>query len=249
MIVQSYGGGLNSVGVALLYMELGIKISLRMFANPGAEWPETYEHVDYMDEWLTERTGVGITHVREPRFTLESDCLSHQTMPSIVLGMRSCSDKFKIRPQNRFMRQWSEAQAEWKAGRKITKLVGFDVDEAHRIKDYDDTRYEVRYPLVEAGWSREDCEAACIRHGIPVPRKSSCFFCPEMQWQEIKELKESHPELLERALAMEAGNTKMLTAKGLARTISWKEALVHIESGEIDKLPRRMKRLPCTCAG
>lgn len=245
-VEQAYGGGLNSAALAIGCYERGIEVDIRLMARMP-EWPETFDHVSIMDNWLRDRTGIGITFVSEERWTLEEECLREHTMPSIVLGMRSCSDKYKIRPQNRFLRQWWKAIDAWSQGEKVTKLVGFDAGESHRIKEFPSTLWENRYPLVEWGWGREECVEAIKRHDLPIPRKSSCFFCPEMQWHEIAELNEKHPDLMRRAIALEVGNTKMLTAKGLARSMSWKDALVKIQEGKIDELPKRMRRIPCAC--
>lgn len=251
--VQCYGGGTNSAGLAVGCYEKEIPINVRLFSHVGSdeqknEWPETYIHMEIMDKWFVSHGLPTIEWCREDRFTLEQQCLDNHTMPSIVLGMRSCSDKFKIRPQNRWLRKYQPAMDVWAAGERVVKLVGFDVGEAHRIKDYDNTMYIVKYPLVEWGWDRSDCDAALRRHGLPPAPKSSCFFCPEMQWHEIKKLRDVHPDLMDRALYMEATNTSMHEPKGLARSISWKDALVMIDTGRVDELPKRMRRMPCVCA-
>lgn len=237
--IVSFGGGLNSSAMLIGLYERGERPDHILFADTGGEKTSTYEWVGRFDRWCHEHGLPEIVTVREERWTLEEECLKAHTMPSIVLGMRSCSDKFKIRPQTRYL----------VANKLIPciKLVGFDIGESHRIKNYDDNRFTVRYPLVEWGWDREACKAAIERHGLNPPPKSSCFFCPEMQWQEIVQLRVEEPELLARALAMEKGNTAMHSAKGLMRSMSWEQALVHIDNGEIDKLPKRVRRLPCTC--
>jgi hypothetical protein len=246
-VVVSFGGGRNSTALLLGMYERAQRPDLILFADTRGEKTPTYEHVGRMNRWCSEHEFPQIEMVREERWSLEEECLREKTMPSIVLGRRSCSDKFKIRPQTRYLVEWQPAIDAWKRKEKVTKLVGFDVDEAHRIKDYDDRRFEVRYPLVDWGWGLDECKDAIKRHGIPEPPKSSCFYCPEMQWQEIVQLRADEPELLQRALAMEANNVAMHSAKGLMRQMSWAQALVHIDAGEIDKLPKRVRRLPCMC--
>ena len=52
--------------------------------------------------------------------------------------------------------------------------------------------------------------------------KSACFFCPASKKEEIVWLREHHPELLERALAIERNaQAKLTTVKGLGRSFSW----------------------------
>ena len=67
-----------------------------------------------------------------------------------------------------------------------------------------DKKYENRYPLIEDWhWTRDDCIRAIQEAGLPLPGKSSCFFCPSMKREEIEALKRQHPDLYRRALAIE----------------------------------------------
>jgi hypothetical protein len=62
--------------------------------------------------------------------------------------------------------------------------------------------------------------------GLPVPMKSSCWFCPASKKHEIVWLREHHPELLERALAIEENARPNLTSVvGLGRSFSWADFL------------------------
>jgi hypothetical protein len=245
-VVVSIGGGVNSTGLVCGAYEKGVRIDLNLFSDPGGEKPETYRHLELLDKWLVSHGMPGVTWVKHPTETLEGQCISNQTLPSIVVGFRSCSDHFKIRPQNRFLKTWKPAIDAWGRGERVTKLVGFDAGEPWRAKDFSDKRYEVRFPLIEWGWDRDACVAAIERHGLEVPAKSSCFFCPEMRESEILELRDNNPQLFARALAMEANNSKLVTIKGLARTYSWKQ-LADYDASQGQLFPPRAERLPCVC--
>jgi hypothetical protein len=247
----SFGGGVNSTAMILGFYEkhgtAGLHFNV-LFSDTGGEKPETYRHVETVRDWLKGKGHYGIHIVREDRWTLEQDCINNHTLPSIVTGMRSCSDKFKIRPQDRFIAQWPLAKQAWERGEKVVKLVGFDAGEPWRAKDHDSKRYSVRYPLIEWGWDREDCIATIERNGFSVPPKSSCFFCPEMSEVEILQLQEDNPELLERALEMERNNTALHSVKGLARTHSWQQVVdYHQRQQTLPILPARTERKPCVC--
>lgn len=250
--VASFGRGVNStamlIRIALESIE-SLRPALILSADPGGEWPESYEHEIEMSQWFVSRGLPAITRVSDERRTLEQECLDANTLPSIVMGMRSCSDKYKIRPQNRYVAAWQPAIDAWALGERVTKLVGYDAGEAHRAKDYSDKRYQVRFPLIEWGWDRDDCVAYIAASGLAVPRKSSCWYCPEMREWEILDLQSMHPDLLERALAMEANATKLVQIKGLARTMSWKQIVeYHRDQSSLPGImPPREARLPCTC--
>ena len=111
------------------------------------------------------------------------------------------------------------------------KYIGYDADETRRRENaraYDlrDKKYCKVYPLMEWGWTRADCIAAIQRAGLPVPGKSSCFFCPSMKKQEILMLREQHPDLLSRALTLEANaRENLVRVKGLGRNWAWADFL------------------------
>lgn len=84
--------------------------------------------------------------------------------------------------------------------------------------------YHNRYPLIEWGWSRTDCVRALEAAGLPQPGKSSCFFCPSMKREEIMLLKEQHPDLYARAIAIEDNaRPRLEKVKGLGRNYAWKD--------------------------
>ncbi len=54
--------------------------------------------------------------------------------------------------------------------------------------------------------------------GLPVPMKSSCFFCPAMQPAEVRWLVENHPDMADRIVAMEtAAAPNLVKIEGLWR--------------------------------
>jgi len=243
--VASYGGGVNSTAMLIELCRLDSRVDLILFSDTGGEKPETYEYAKRFSFWLLNHGMQSITVVRDPRRTLEQDCIDRHSLPSIVRGIRSCSDVFKIRPQDRFLKSWQPAMEAWERGDKVTKLVGFDAGEAHRVKKFDSPRFTIEFPLVEWGWDRERCLHAIESAGLPVPPKSSCFFCPEMHEQEIIELNKAHPDLMERAFAMERGNTAFYDVRGLARTHSW-EQIVDYHKRQMT-LPYVGGDMPCMC--
>jgi hypothetical protein len=67
------------------------------------------------------------------------------------------------------------------------------------------------YPLLNMRVDRAACTGIIQQAGLPVPPKSSCFFCPFTRPQEWITLKEQHPALFEKAVEIEdAINEKRL---------------------------------------
>ena len=229
MIVLCYGAGTNTTAMIVGLAARNITPDLIVMADTGAERPHTYAHIELMQEFLRMIDFPKITIVKKVDkngdvLTLEDNLLKQKALPSVAYGFKTCSQKYKTQPVDKFLNNHPDAIAAWKRGEKITKLIGFDADEAHRAKDYDDAKYKVEFPLIEWGWGRDECISEIKKEGLPLPSKSSCFFCPNMRPHEIMELNALYPHLAERALRMEA-NAELTTIKGLGRRFAWSDLL------------------------
>lgn len=99
------------------------------------------------------------------------------------------------------------------------------------------------------GWYRGDCVQAIQNVGLPLPGKSSCFFCPSMKHREIRALYHQYPELLERALAIEDNaQPNLRTVRGLGRDFAWRDFILADEAQLT--LPEIFSAddLPCSCS-
>lgn len=211
----------------------------------NAEKPETYAYIPVMNAWLAsvgfpEITIVKYVPARAPYSDLEGKCLANETLPSLAFGGHSCSLVFKVEPQNKFIKAWQPAIEAWAHGVKVRKAIGYDngtqdcrrrakADRAVAKKeeqgDIDALHYEYYYPLQEWEIDREECLALIAGAGLPIPMKSACFFCPASKKSEVVWLRDTHPELYGRAIAMEqralTGKHEMRSTKGLGRTFAW----------------------------
>ncbi len=225
--VAAYGGGTNSSAMLVGMVERGLKVDLSLFADTGGERPEVYETVRLMSDYLVAHGMGPIITVRYKRETLEENSLRIHGLPSIAYGFKKCSLKFKVQPQDQYVNNWKPARDAWKRGEKVIKLIGYDAGEARRAEKQsspiNQKKYDFRYPLIEWQWDRAKCVDVLKKVGLPVA-KSACFYCPSSRPHEIKQLAKEYPDLMARALAMEA-NAKLTTIKGLGRDFSWAEML------------------------
>jgi len=244
MIIVSAGLGTNSTAMLIGMHERDIYPDAILFADTGGERPHTYEHLRILNNWLGKVGFPLITVVKAANKTLEEALLSNKSLPSPAYGGRkTCSQRFKIEPQDTWLNNWPPAKKIWNKGQKITKAVGFDADEPWRAKDYESKKFSNWYPLLEWDWGRDECIETINRAGLPLPGKSSCFYCPNMKQAEIRELKAHYPELALRAIEMEQ-NANLTTIKGLGRDWSWEQLL---EIGELFEFPDRQDQTPCEC--
>ncbi len=248
LTMVSYGGGINSTAMLVECVKRGIQVDLILFADTGGEKPHTYKYIKYFSKWLASHGFPSIHRVQTTDcygtyITLEQKCYELNQLPSKAYGSPSCSDKFKIRPQNKFVNNWEPARQTWKDGNTITKLIGFDADESHRIRDYSDNKYTTRYPLVEWDMGREECLLSIQEAELDIPGKSACFFCPNSKPSEIRQLANSYPMLAERALRLEAA-AELTNIKGLGRRFSWANLLNEKEEVKDSSISSDM---PCAC--
>lgn len=208
----SYGVGTDSTGILAGWLERGLQetdpIHCIVTADTGSERSRFYEYIEIMQAWLKKHGFPPINVVRKGgrQETLEENCLRMEMLPSLAYGYKGCSHKYKIDPQNKFFNNLKEAREVWGAGQLVTKMIGYEHREHKRwkkAKRFDD-KYEYEFPLVEWEWNREDCVKAIKRVGLPLPGKSSCFFCPASTLPEIRQLRAEEPLLFHRALKMEA---------------------------------------------
>jgi hypothetical protein len=227
LLAVAFGGGTNSTAMLCGFRERGIKPDLITFADTGGEMAHTYEHILEMDTQCRLWWGIGIEIVRknyDGAFEgLEKECLRGKKLPSLAYGSKACSMKYKIQPQTVALKSWLDAQD----AKEVTRAIGYDAGESHRATDIEgeDLKSGRRaynwFPLIEWNWRRSDCVDAIARHGLTQPGKSSCFFCPAMKRGEILRLKDEHPDLFKRALAIEsnASTTKNMGLTG--RALRW----------------------------
>ena len=216
-----------------------IPVDLILFADPGGELPETYAFLDIMDNWLSANgmpkiQRVFYTKTDGTRLTLEDECLTSGSLPAIAYGRKACSVKHKVEPQNKFCNHFDPCLDVWQKGGKVTKFVGYDIGESQRRNhaiayDIQDKKYTKKYPLFDDwGWNRQDCKEVIAAEGLPQPGKSACFFCPSSKKAEIRRLKQQHPDLMERALAIEdAARPSLRSVKGLGRDWAWRDFIEH----------------------
>lgn len=131
-------------------------------------------------------------------------------------------------------------------GGKVVKLIGYDAGESRRAKMTEDEKYIFRYPLIEWNWDRDACIEAIKRAGLRLPGKSACFFCPSSRKPELIQLRETYPELMDRALKMES-EAELTSIKGLGRNYSWAEFLRQYDAGKVCATNEQTTDIPCGC--
>ena len=196
----SFGAGANSVAMTIMLVKQGWRGPI-VWADTGGEWPETLCYMQtFESEWLRPR-GLEITRLSPATHaelyddkrlggladTLEEYCLMRGIIP--ILAVRWCTVQFKRTP----LENWRQAH-----GLDRTCL-GMSASEPRRIRDDPN----VRYPLWEEGITRGECRRIIAEAGLEQPIKSGCFFCPGQRLDNWRRLYYEHPDLYDRAVALE----------------------------------------------
>lgn len=249
--IIAYGGGTDSTAAILMMMARREPPPHAILnADTGGEQPHTYKHIEVFSEFIQRYGWPPIQIVRRVRRdktwkSLEQDCLDRGYLPSVAYGWKTCSQKYKVEPQNKWANNDPTCKAEWKAGRKVTKVIGYNFDETKRARFGEDEKFKFRYPLIEWGINKAQCVEIIKHVGLPLPGKSACFFCPHAKKPEIIALANKHPELALRALAIEeAGAAYSKKVKGLGRRFAWADVLKD-HNFAVDEDP--FDEEPCGC--
>lgn len=210
-LVVSLGYGVDSVAMLVGMARLGIIPDLILFADTGSEKEDTYAYIrsGVLETYLNLHGFPAVTVVRyqpknfkrwPPYRSLEENLLTNITYPSIAYGQHSCSLKWKIAPMNDYVKGWRPAIDCWSAGGKVIKAIGYDNGKRDRQRcstfqasagPEDLDLFEFRHYLQEWGWDRERCIEEIQAEGLPVPPKSSCYFCAAMKPWEVSSLSTS----------------------------------------------------------
>lgn len=212
----SYGAGVQSTAAMVLASEGKIDFQTFIFANVGAnsEDPRSLAYLAEVAHPFAARHGLQLIEVQQMRKRLNQpetlvDYIE-RTKKSIVIpavqariggarSRRSCTSTFKIEP----ISEWQKENGATAENPAVTGL-GISVDEFHRAKTDSGIPWQVlEYPLLDLRLSRRDCEKIIKAAGLPIPPKSSCFFCPFHNRNDWVRLKLDRPDLFEKAVEIE----------------------------------------------
>lgn len=242
MNVVAYGGGVDSTAMLIRLVLERAPLKAILFADTGGECARTYSYIQTISAWLNSKNYPSVTTVknipsRGPNkgqfISLFASLWKNQSLPPVAFNCHTCSERFKIRPQHRWISLQPWAQEAWDNGQRITNFVGFELGEEKRAaRTYrnagHDQRFKIAYPLIDWKWDRNRCILEIKKAGLPDPGKSACFFCPNRKENEIRALRSEEPEKFKLALELEAralasGKIKDPKIKGLGRRFRWSD--------------------------
>ena len=131
--------------------------------------------------------------------TLHDYCIKFKIIP--VTQFRWCTHYFKIVPYYEYI----------KPNLPCISFIGFDAGEIKRVESNRarKPRYKIehqienRFPLFDIGMDRKACIDFIKSHGLDIPPKSGCYFCPFQSKIGYRKLFLEHPDLFKKVEMME----------------------------------------------
>lgn len=216
--VFSFGGGIQSTAVMALMVRGDIQCSRLIFANVGedSENPATLEYIATTAMPYATTHGLNLETVGRPTSLLVHCLESNSTiavpfrMSNGAPGNRTCTQRWKIEPIAKRLRE-----LRFTPSRPAVMGLGISWDEAHRARHSSTHKHiQIAYPLLDLRLTRNDCRRLITEAGLPMPPRSSCWFCPYHRLAVWSEMKRSVPELFRRSVELEQAVNRKRKALG-----------------------------------
>lgn len=212
--IISYGGGVQSTAMCVLATQGALgRVDAAIMSNVGddSEHPASLRFVrEIMIPWAAER-GLRVEMIdpvrRGEKTTIMKEIMRENSRRIVIpvygdVGAplsRTCTADFKVGAIGRWAKQNGASKDS-----PADVMIGISVDEIERAGRGKNEPWETRlYPLLDLGLRRSDCEQIIKDAGLPVPPKSSCFFCPFHRPLTWSELRRDEPELFDKAQMLE----------------------------------------------
>lgn len=227
--VVSHGGGVQTTAMLVLAATGRLDYKTFLFANVGddSEHPATLRYLHEIAVPYAHNHGINIIEIRRTGRGGKSRPTLYQALTSptsrsveipiwlgddLLPGNRNCTPNWKIKVIDGWLRAHGATPQN-----KATVAVGLSIDELRRVNARKATPTQVlHYPLIGLlggepaepatgrPLKRSDCEQIIRSAGLPLPGKSSCWFCPFQRPEQWREQRRHQPELFARACDLEA---------------------------------------------
>ena len=206
--VASSGGGVQSTAMLVLSAQHQIDFPVHLFSNVGddSEHPATLAYVREIAMPYATKNGIELVELRSrpkgSERTLYQKLIDPDgrsvgipvRMASGAPGRRQCTADYKIRRIASHLKQRGAT-----AENPAIVALGISRDEYQRMRTDSGIAWErLAYPLIDLELDRSACIGIIERAGLPVPPKSSCYFCPFHSLDTWRKQRRDEPELFSR---------------------------------------------------
>lgn len=192
--VVSFSGGKDSTAMLIRMLEENMKIDEIIFADTGIEFPEMYEHIKQVEEYIKRP----ITTIRAEN-SFKYYMLDHIKTRGKNKGKAGYSwPDFRNRWCNTVLKQ--NVFKDYLKGLDVIEYHGISYDERERASRNAGKR-NIKYPLIDWEMTEKDCLKYCYKHGFNWGGlyekfdRVSCYLCPLQRLKELKTIYKEFPEL------------------------------------------------------
>lgn len=217
--ILSHGGGTQSAAITALIVQGRLpKPDFVCIVDTERERKTTWEYLDAVIRPALRTVGLEVHRIRKSEWggtpphgidymsyngaTVLLPAFTNQTGGDAGKLSGFCSDKWKVRPRQRYMRSLgipTNQQRNW---------IGFSTNEARRaVRMMQGDEFKaglIYFPLISGiPHTREQAIKVVEKAGWPTPPRSACWNCPNQADDEWRDLKENHPDEFAAACALE----------------------------------------------
>lgn len=206
--VWKCGGGTQSVAIGALIIQGRLpKPDAAVIVDTGREKRTTWEYLDAVLNPALAAVGVTVVRVKKEDYAKEDvwdlqnkhlliPVFTNQTVGSVGKLSNFCSDKWKTRVADRWLR--AQGVTSWRA------WIGFSVDEPRRwVKHIKNPLVWVPLAMGVQMKRQESLDFVMGEMGWPEPPRSNCWMCPNQSDDEWLEMKNHRPEEFQMAVEFE----------------------------------------------
>lgn len=191
----SSGGGTQSAAIAALIVQGKLRPDMAVIVDTFREKSTTWTYHDEVIVPALATVGVTLHRVRKSDWE-RRDLYGGKNEDTLLLPVFTTQSGDVGKLPNYCSSYWKrEVVKRWANAQGVTavdKWLGISVDEMQRMTARTDGKWRDRYPLIELGMNRGDCEQMVRRMGWPAPPRSSCWMCPnqtQIEWRDTRDNK------------------------------------------------------------
>lgn len=193
--IVCFSGGKDSTAMLLMMIDKGIHIDEILFCDTGLEFPEMYEHIKKIQEYI----GLPIT-ILKSEYSYEHMMFEHEKKRGKNKGQKGYDWAGpRYRWCTRYLKE--DVMKKYKKVKykdeEITEYIGIAFDELNRVKD----DKNLKYPLVEWKIIEKMALDYCYSKGFDWNGlyekfdRVSCWCCPLQPLKSLRTLYKEFPEL------------------------------------------------------
>lgn len=202
-VIVSFSGGKDSSAVVLRMIELGEHIDEVLCCDTFKEFPAMYRHIEKVKK-LVEEAGIKFTMLRAEQtfdyFMFDHKAKSRNGNPQrcgyswASSRIRWCTTRLKINVINKYIKQMRSQY-------NLIQIIGIAFDEEYRLERENNQQENMRFPLVEWGWTEHQALQYCYSKGFDweglyeLFDRVSCWCCPLQSLEDLRILRKNFPDL------------------------------------------------------